>query len=640
MDTSAASRFRESFATPRSLAREDQFLGDLLAPRLSRLDAFHTEHAVAARANYNQVKELHNQHSDLATERSAKADEHRDQRRHLKQRLAELEEAAAATQGENYRLEYTARHLRDPEPSPFERGARAAEVRNLVKSQMASVWSRLDTEINGIQEKWARSAHGPSQHDPRPVLPRSQDEWLYRGRMVPSTARELPSSPRVLSVPDSLSTPRTGRLRDTEGTMERHSDASVDALLAKMEERRRQRGQYLQGKQRPDELSELHRDESESVVSRRSQNSERCQAAYQKMRAQMREDAATGGLRGPREEHEQRSRKGMELLDDVHLSSTSTPSQSRPGLVPKLNLAMLQPPEPSSEPLTGRPFGEPEHASLSFKTLDQISARRSLKLTGALTARVHSLEDQIQEDEQQHQEVAARIGASVAAHEEQLQRIQSEHRNLEHTVARLQGGASISARAHAAAVHRELPDYDSSAWTLPAAPDNTGREEHIRGLVSGAFGQAKRRFEAQFAQVKSAMLQPVAQERATWAPTLYHRRRMIKAKASSAAPAPPALEIEAGDGTAFGREQAEEQLQLERRSKDVASERGAKGADVFRVYRKPQPREAPAPPQSGGTHQGAPESPRTPVQGLGVIGLPKSPRYVGSNARPLAQSVH
>lgn len=84
---------------------------------------------------------------------------------------------------------------------------------------------------------------------------------------------------------------------------------------------------------------------------------------------------------------------------------------------------------------------------------------------------------------------------------------------------------AVSATTYA---QRSIPDYDKDAWTIPTMPDTSERTKAIQGIVSSAFEKAKQRFNSEIdkAQHSIATHRDVDpdQNKATWTPTLYHRR--------------------------------------------------------------------------------------------------------------------
>eukprot|EP00658_Telonema_sp_P-2_P076554 TRINITY_DN6724_c0_g1_i1.p1 TRINITY_DN6724_c0_g1~~TRINITY_DN6724_c0_g1_i1.p1 ORF type:complete len:328 (+),score=73.14 TRINITY_DN6724_c0_g1_i1:197-1180(+) len=296
-----------------------------------------------------------------------------------------------------------------------------------------------------------------------------------------------------------------------------------------------------------------------------------------------------------------------------------------------------------AEPMTGRPFGEDLQASCTFLTLDRVNARRSMKITEALTARCRDQQDELDAQAEEHQLVTDRIEESVARHEEHLHRIQMQKAFLEQQVQAISPRKEFKSSREQPLLEtvggRVIPEHDKTAWTLAVerGPEMSAREETVKRLVQEAFEQTKKKIDGQIKTARTSLSASQEQrpERATWTPTLYHRRRMLKQPAAPNAREntiidrnPKSSDHQVGDGNAFGREHNRQRVDFERRHKDTASGRGARGADVFRVYRKPaacgSDEEAPV----SGRAQPVLSSPRTPVQGLGVIALPNSPRFV------------
>merc|ERR1712166_668255 len=223
-----AQSFHGPFLTPQSLGEHpDRFLNLLIAPHPGRRDAaYSAEHQVRQnRAVQGGIRQLHNHATEMEDAQSLQSVH---QQAEISRKLQIL--------GDGER--------------PFEQGVRQKEVRNIVKDQMANVWARLDGEINHIEEKWSRQAHGGTATDPTPVTPREDASWIYRGRMTTACdtapCRE-PLTPRIKQVEKVVNVAPPGgclTARCHPSTMERHSGAPVDSLLAKLEERRRQRAHF------------------------------------------------------------------------------------------------------------------------------------------------------------------------------------------------------------------------------------------------------------------------------------------------------------------------------------------------------------------------------------------------------------
>ena len=108
--TGSIRNFGSSYVTPRSLANEDEYLLNLLTPRLSRIDAFHHEHAVsdtfctspltqwqiAARSVHSQIQELHHQRADLHLSHGHQSERQRDE---IRDRIKEMAGARADLSG-------------------------------------------------------------------------------------------------------------------------------------------------------------------------------------------------------------------------------------------------------------------------------------------------------------------------------------------------------------------------------------------------------------------------------------------------------------------------------------------------------------------------------------------------------------
>merc|ERR1712166_65029 len=297
------------FLTPRSFwDHQDRFLTSLIAPHPGRRDAVYgAEHQ--NRAMQSGIRQLHNHATEMEDAQSLQSVYQQAEISRKLQILGDLEDEEASRQADNYALSYKTKILRDGE-RPFEQGVRQKEVRNIVKDQMANVWARLDGEINHIEEKWSRQAYGGTATDPTPGTPREDASWIYRGRMTTACdtapCGEPPLTPRIKQVEKVVNVASPGgclTARYHPSTMERHSGAPVDFLLAKLEDRRRQRAHFradMGG-------SHTHSDASETASiassSWRTGTIATDFSLYEQHRANVRSMAANGTLGAAWKEH-------------------------------------------------------------------------------------------------------------------------------------------------------------------------------------------------------------------------------------------------------------------------------------------------------------------------------------------------
>merc|ERR1712166_1131811 len=714
------------FLTPRSFwDHQDRFLTSLIAPHPGRRDAVYgAEHQ--NRAMQSGIRQLHNHATEMEDAQSLQSVYQQAEISRKLQILGDLEDEEASRQADNYALSYQTKILRDGE-RPFEQGVRQKEVRNIVKDQMANVWARLDGEINHIEEKWSRQAHGGTATDPTPVTPREDASWIYRGRMTTACdtapCGEPPLTPRIKQVEKVVNVASPGgclTARCHPSTMERHSGAPVDFLLAKLEDRRQQRAHFradMGG-------SHTHSDASETASiassSWRTGTIATDFSLYEQHRANVRSMAANGILGAAWKEHREedpenrvedpalrnerlqrmglaqatddrtadraaalmhrayqknaieRMATSMNLLDDVELTQSPEP---KPALfkMPKLDFTQLQPSKPNkrtapqqsmqlarvsamsasdrgsagrvpyasreleamrnrTEPLTGRPFGEldrPDHSLLATK-----HARQLAHISGSYTARAELTSSKMAEQKVKYEQVMDEIENSIEAHQRSLSTIDMDNMQLKHQINMLTPSPAPRNKPESRS-NSSQPDQDKGAWTFKEgtsftnssrsvsfqesvvqAPPETHQQTAVRSAVSEVFARAHERLDQHMDQMQQNLQSEkrLPDGRATWTGTHYHRRRMLRDRQSR-----PAKSTASGFETVTATTN-------EPQSKDGESILQSK---LLRVYRpeKSATNLGLLPSQLSSSRTSAVPA-RSPVMGLGVMGLPTTSRYV------------